>query len=504
MICVLHHIARRSKYNLMCASNLGVCCGPSLLWSVNPSLKHSRTIPTLTEMLIRNCEMLFGEGVTQLLGEERNDSGAEESTDSLFCEFDKSFYTIPIFLVKKNLSDADFCKLSIETLIRGIAAGGLSLDSLELTKPPHKDNISLSRDSGLTLSDCQLFIAESPIGSEESAVNTNSINIDKIIKDKKSINKTYLRVNGSWEENVNSYAVSNLQNTIDTFYDKGAHYSNPNFQRQDWIRAQLKRTPRTRVEENEDHKNHFVDKDIFAQEYQEIKENHKIKKELYRSSQVDISQNIQIDDERNYQSKDCRNRVLVRNPENHLVSTSLPTNRFELNKVNLSDYKKVKSEIYVNRETPVSLNSSHHSGYIYEVKKGRKEMHPNEEIPNNSYECDKSANIYANHTNSNNIYGTREREEIYAFKRSDLNNYDAENQHTNSIWFDVPPPLPPRLKHLPPVHMSFEDRYKCTGRSRILPPPSPPPYRPPPEPRAPIATMHIGRFRSANNDESYV
>lgn len=87
LVCVLHHIARRSKHNLMCASNLGVCCGPSLLWSTSPCVDQSRSIPTLTETLIRHCETLFGEAVTQLFGEERSDSGAEESTDSLHCEY---------------------------------------------------------------------------------------------------------------------------------------------------------------------------------------------------------------------------------------------------------------------------------------------------------------------------------------------------------------------------------------------------------------------------------
>jgi len=39
-------------------------------------------------MLIRHCEDLFGANVTQLLGEDtRSDSGAEESTDSLHCEY---------------------------------------------------------------------------------------------------------------------------------------------------------------------------------------------------------------------------------------------------------------------------------------------------------------------------------------------------------------------------------------------------------------------------------
>lgn len=101
----------------MCASNLGVCCGPSLLWSPNPSVNQSRAIPTLTEMLIRHCEVLFGEGVTQLFGEERSDSGAEESTDSLHCEhFTLSLYffssplllILSFYLLKLQLQDGTY------------------------------------------------------------------------------------------------------------------------------------------------------------------------------------------------------------------------------------------------------------------------------------------------------------------------------------------------------------------------------------------------------------
>lgn len=477
LICVLHHIASRSKHNLMCASNLGVCCGPSLLWSVNPSVKHSRTIPTLTEMLIRHCEVLFGEGVTQLLGEERNDSGAEESTDSLHCEFAKSFYAIPIFLVKKNLSDADLYKRSIETFIRAVAAGGLSLDSLDLTEPPRKDHMSLSRDSGLTLSDCQLFIPESPVGSEDSAVNASSTNFDKTVKDEKSANKTYIRVYGGWDER--GYPVSSLQNSIDTGV---SCYPNPNFQRQDWLRAQLKRTPRSKLEENDPRKERFDEKDIYSQEYQ--------------SSQVNLSQDIRMDYERNLQIDACTDRVLVLNAEN---DTSLLGNRYDF-----SDYKKVKSEIYANRESPISQNSSLHSNSdIYEFRKDRDFITVKKEALTNRYDCDKSENIYGNRENLSDTYNARERKEIYTFKQSDAVNYVMENDDGKSIWSDTPPPLPPRLKHLPPVHMSFEDRHKIAGRSRSLPPP-PPPYRPPPQPRATVTIRNLGYSRSVNDDESYV
>ncbi|XP_023247902.1 rho GTPase-activating protein 20-like [Copidosoma floridanum] len=125
LVCVLHHIARRSKHNLMCASNLGVCCGPSLLWSESPSVNQSRAIPALAEMLIRHYEVLFSE--------ELNDSGAEDSTDILHYD-------------------------------------GISLDNLHLTEPPCKDYMSSSRDSGLTLSDGKIVGPESPVSSEDSAV----------------------------------------------------------------------------------------------------------------------------------------------------------------------------------------------------------------------------------------------------------------------------------------------------------------------------------------------
>lgn len=110
VICVLYNIAKRSRFNLMSAANLGVCVGPSMLWE-SAQNAPLRTLPTLIETLINNCQALFGSQVVSLLGEVANDSGAEESD-------------------------------SLHSL-------GLSLDSVELSK----DQKSLSRDSGLTLSE---------------------------------------------------------------------------------------------------------------------------------------------------------------------------------------------------------------------------------------------------------------------------------------------------------------------------------------------------------------
>lgn len=80
-LCVLYHISRRSTHNLMSAANLGVCVGPSLLWSDSPAMcptEDLRTVPALVEILITHCELLCGPHVPNLLGDPR-DSGTEES-----------------------------------------------------------------------------------------------------------------------------------------------------------------------------------------------------------------------------------------------------------------------------------------------------------------------------------------------------------------------------------------------------------------------------------------
>ncbi|XP_030040497.2 uncharacterized protein LOC115455874 isoform X2 [Manduca sexta] len=120
-VCLLQAIAKKSNINLMCPMNLGVCVGPSLLWPNTPCEKAPKAVPMVVELLIVKAEALFGPQITSLLGngnpESSNallDSGAEES-DSLH-------------------------------------SVGISLDSMELSTP-RKEKLSLSRDSGLTLSE---------------------------------------------------------------------------------------------------------------------------------------------------------------------------------------------------------------------------------------------------------------------------------------------------------------------------------------------------------------
>ncbi|XP_044738687.1 rho GTPase-activating protein 20-like isoform X2 [Chrysoperla carnea] len=105
IICVLYHVAKRSEHNQMNAKNLGVCVGPSIMWGDTNPIKESALI---VENLITHCRQIFGPHVISLLGEPTPDSGAEESD-------------------------------SLHSLV----------DSVELSR----DQKSLSRDSGLTLSE---------------------------------------------------------------------------------------------------------------------------------------------------------------------------------------------------------------------------------------------------------------------------------------------------------------------------------------------------------------
>lgn len=91
-LCILYHIAQKSSENMMSASNLAICIGPSLLtssgnatYAPNPSESTVKQIPVLVEFLITNCAAIFGNETLMLFGEApdrdpaRSDSGSEES-----------------------------------------------------------------------------------------------------------------------------------------------------------------------------------------------------------------------------------------------------------------------------------------------------------------------------------------------------------------------------------------------------------------------------------------
>lgn len=164
-LCILWHIAHQANENKMPASNLAVCIGPSLL---NPGSFQSaallqedvtKKVPKTIAYLIDHCPDLFGDHILQLLGpfpekdSSRQDSGAEES-DSL--------HSLQDLGGQYRRDDS-----SIDSLDRDF------LDEIEPSpKLPCKSKMSLtnlSRDSGLTLSDTQLYTPEEEAESESSS-----------------------------------------------------------------------------------------------------------------------------------------------------------------------------------------------------------------------------------------------------------------------------------------------------------------------------------------------
>lgn len=120
-VCLLQAIAKKSNINLMCPMNLGVCVGPSLLWPHTPCEKSPKAVPMVVELLIVKAEALFGPQITGLLG-----NGSPESSNAL---------------LDSGAEESD-----------SLHSVGISLDSMELATP-RKEKLSLSRDSGLTLSE---------------------------------------------------------------------------------------------------------------------------------------------------------------------------------------------------------------------------------------------------------------------------------------------------------------------------------------------------------------
>lgn len=412
------------------------------------------------------------------------------------------------------------------------------MDSLDLTEHPRRDPMTLSRDSGLTLSDCQLFLPESPVGSEDSAVNTSSSTFDKsLVKEEKSTNKAYIRVYGGWEERMNGSYASGSHHTNGMEQqafreEKTANASchpNPNFQRQDWIRAQLKRMPRTKPDEHEQRKERFDDKDIYVRGYirqDSMKENVENCKDLYRNSQQqqDIRggsiERCQIHSSQQQNIRGGNERCSTRSTEQDHGANSAPLSddHYEFKKKDCCiEIKKFKCDYANVRESPVSQIGK----YAYAKKKSDLYLNNKEPVRSDDERYnDSDGNIYGSPDRSNELYGSNEIHNAYSscFPSETIElsfyqcNGDKEEEKKESGWstssstFETPPPppppLPPRLRHLPPVHMNLEDRHKVAGRSRSLPPP--PPYRPPPQPRAPITTRHLGYGRSVVDDESYV
>nr|XP_014352128.1 PREDICTED: rho GTPase-activating protein 20-like isoform X2 [Latimeria chalumnae]XP_014352129.1 PREDICTED: rho GTPase-activating protein 20-like isoform X2 [Latimeria chalumnae] len=135
---VLHSIEKQSEDNQMNAFNLAVCIAPSMLWPPTPSSpevesESTKKVSIFVQFLIENCSKVFGDDITALFGDlpRRPDTREDSSDVSSFQLNDSSYDSL-----ENELND--------------------DVDSLftDLMQKRSQDN--RSRDSVLTLSDCDL------------------------------------------------------------------------------------------------------------------------------------------------------------------------------------------------------------------------------------------------------------------------------------------------------------------------------------------------------------
>ncbi|KAG8584739.1 hypothetical protein GDO81_004752 [Engystomops pustulosus] len=135
---VLHCIEKRSENNQMTSFNLAVCISPSLLWLPNPSspeaeAEFTRKVSILVQFLIENYCLVFGDDISLLYANlSSKDDNQEDSSD--ICSF-------------KQI-DSSYDSLENELNDDG--------DSPYSDLPTKRSHDNRSRDSVLTLSDCDL------------------------------------------------------------------------------------------------------------------------------------------------------------------------------------------------------------------------------------------------------------------------------------------------------------------------------------------------------------
>ncbi|KAK9402432.1 rho GTPase-activating protein 20 [Crotalus adamanteus] len=135
---VLHSIQKQSEGNQMTAFNLAVCIAPSLLWPPAPADpgtegEFTKKVSVLVQFLIENCCRIFGEELTSVFADilPKNDNREDGSDLSSFHLNDSSYDSLENEL--NDCTDPTFNNLF---------------------KKRGKEN--RSRDSVLTLSDCDL------------------------------------------------------------------------------------------------------------------------------------------------------------------------------------------------------------------------------------------------------------------------------------------------------------------------------------------------------------
>uniref|UniRef100_A0A8C5P9I2 Rho GTPase activating protein 20 n=1 Tax=Leptobrachium leishanense TaxID=445787 RepID=A0A8C5P9I2_9ANUR len=158
LFAVLHCIEQRSETNQMTAFNLAVCIAPSLLWLPSPASaetegEFTRKVSLLVQFLIQNCNSIFGDDISLLYSSlsDKDDNREDSSDICSFKHIDSSYDSL-----ENGLNDVDS------------PYGGL-------TKKLSHDN--RSRDSVLTLSDCDLDHADVEENQGEDSKRSNPVNM---------------------------------------------------------------------------------------------------------------------------------------------------------------------------------------------------------------------------------------------------------------------------------------------------------------------------------------
>ncbi|XP_069125576.1 serine-rich adhesin for platelets-like isoform X1 [Argopecten irradians] len=154
LMCVLYYIEKRKEENLMTAYNLAVCIAPSILWSrshLDPLKDLASTTPlSIVEYLIINCADVFGEESLLLFGNPCDQKRQDSSTDS------DSMHSVLSMPDSSSGGTNRRDDSSIDSLEREVYIGP-DMDSSPNLAKSHLSPSNLSRDSGLMLSDNQLY-----------------------------------------------------------------------------------------------------------------------------------------------------------------------------------------------------------------------------------------------------------------------------------------------------------------------------------------------------------
>ncbi|XP_053312425.1 rho GTPase-activating protein 20 [Spea bombifrons] len=191
---VLNCIEQHSETNQMTAFNLAVCIAPSLLWSPSPASpeaegEFTRKVSVLVQFLIENGSPIFGDDISLLYSSlSDKDDNREDSSD--VCSF-------------KHI-DSSYDSLENELNDDGDSTFG------DLTKKLSHDN--RSRDSVLTLSDCDLDQPDVEDTPTEHTVALHPIRVSTVLHHKHMSHEQ--SENESTCSNTSGYSSTTLSDAL--------------------------------------------------------------------------------------------------------------------------------------------------------------------------------------------------------------------------------------------------------------------------------------------------